>query len=168
MILGGGMSSRLFQEVREKHGLCYSIYSFHWGFSDTGVFGIHAATEKEDLTKLMPLILDQLKRAAEDISVEEADRARAQIRAGLMMSMESPASRAAQLARQVMLFGRPIENDELMERLLAISPERLRDLAERLFTSSQPTIAAVGAVDRVMSQEEISNYLGTKAAQAAE
>ncbi|MFK7903309.1 MAG: M16 family metallopeptidase [Nitratireductor sp.] len=164
MILGGGMSSRLFQEVREKHGLCYSIYSFHWGFSDTGVFGIHAATEKEDLNKLMPIILDELKRAADDISVEEVDRARAQIRAGLMMSLESPASRAAQLARQVMLFGRPIENDELMERLIAISPERLRDLAGRLFTSSTPTVAAVGAIDRVMGQEEISKYLGTKSA----
>lgn len=165
MILGGGMSSRLFQEVREKHGLCYSIYSFHWGFSDSGIFGVHAATETEDIPKLMPIILDELIRAADDIDTHEVDRARAQIRAGLMMSMESPASRATQLARQIMLFGRPVTNEELMDRLTAISPERIRDLAGRLFTQSTPTIAAVGSVDKVMKQAEIADYLGTKAAQ---
>lgn len=168
MILGGGMSSRLFQEVREKHGLCYSIYSFHWGFSDSGVFGIHAATETEDIPKLMPIILDELKRSADDISKHEVDRARAQIRAGLMMSMESPVSRATQLARQIMLFGRPVTNEELMERLTAISPERIRDLAGRLFTESIPTIAAVGSIDKVMRQDEIAQHLGHKKSVAAE
>ena len=168
MILGGGMSSRLFQEVREKHGLCYSIYSFHWGFSDTGVFGIHAATGAEDLLKLVPIVLDELKRAADDISIEEVNRARAQIRAGLMMSMESPASRATQIARQIILFGRPITNEELMERLLAISPERIRDLAGRLFTQSIPTVSAVGATGNVMRQDAISSYMGYQKANAAE
>ncbi|MBL1406038.1 MAG: peptidase M16 [Hyphomicrobiales bacterium] len=162
MILGGGMSSRLFQEVREKHGLCYSIYSFHWGFSDSGIFGVHAATETEDIPKLMPIILDELKRAAQDIDKHEVDRARAQIRAGLMMSMESPSSRATQLARQIMLFGRPVTNEELMDRLTAISTERITDLAGRLFTQSNPTIAAVGSVDKVMKQAEIADYLGSQ------
>jgi predicted Zn-dependent peptidase len=65
MILGGGMSSRLFQEVREKRGLCYSVYAFHWGFSDTGVFGIHAATGKEDIPELVPLLVKELHRAGD-------------------------------------------------------------------------------------------------------
>ena len=94
MILGGGMSSRLFQEVREKRGLCYSVYAFHWGFSDTGVFGVHAATGQSDLGELMPVILGELQKAGEKIDQAELDRARAQYRAGLMMSRESPASRA--------------------------------------------------------------------------
>ncbi|TGR96032.1 insulinase family protein, partial [Mesorhizobium sp. M2E.F.Ca.ET.209.01.1.1] len=98
MILGGGMSSRLFQEVREKRGLCYSVYAFHWGFSDTGIFGVHAATGQSDIAKLVPVIIDELQKAGESILQEELDRARAQYRAGLIMSAESPASRASQIA----------------------------------------------------------------------
>lgn len=158
-ILGGGMSSRLFQEVREKHGLCYSVYAFHWGFSDTGTFGIHAATGAEDVAKLIPVIVEELKRSAESISLEETNRARAQIRAHLLMSNESPAARAGQNARQSLLFGRLITNDELIERLDAISPERLRDLAQRLFFTNTPTVAAVGPVDDVCSQAEFSEML---------
>src|SRR5690606_38902176 len=81
MILGGGMSSRLFQEVREKRGLCYSVYAFHWGFSDTGIFGVHAATGKDDIAQLVPVVVGELRRAGEDISQEELNRARAQYRA---------------------------------------------------------------------------------------
>ena len=163
MILGGGMSSRLFQEVREKHGYCYSIYSFNWNFSDTGVFGVNAATEEEDLPRLVPVILDELLRAADDISEEEVNRARAQIRAGLMMSMESPSARAGAHARQLLLFGRTIPNEELMERLEAISADRLRELAGHLFTESAPTIAAVGKTAHVMDQETIASKLGSTA-----
>ena len=83
MILGGGMSSRLFQEVREKRGLCYAVYAFHWGFSDTGVFGIHAATGGEDVEALVPVILDEMDKVSQTIGSEEVARARAQIEAGL-------------------------------------------------------------------------------------
>lgn len=158
-VLGGGMSSRLFQEVREKRGLCYSVYAFHWGFSDTGTFGIHAATGAEDVAELVPVIVDELKHAAQSITIEETNRARAQIRAHLLMSNESPAARAGQNARQLLLFGRLITNEELMERLDAISPERLRDLAERLFIGTTPTIAAVGPIDAVPDQENLSQML---------
>lgn len=167
-ILGGGMSSRLFQEVREKHGLCYSISSFHWGFSDTGIFGIHAATGPEDLQELVTLILQELQRSSEDIIQEELDRARAQIRSGLLMSMESPAARAGQVARQILLFGRQIPNDELMERLDALSVERIRDLAGRIFHESTPTISAVGPVKNMPRLDEIKHRLGIKQSQAAE
>jgi len=167
-LLGGGMSSRLFQEVREKHGLCYSIYAFHWGFSDTGLFGIHAATENADIPKLIPVILEQLRFAGEEIRQEELNRARAQISAGLMMSLESPASRAGQIARQILLFGRPISNEELMERLNALTVERLRDLAARLFTKSTPTIAAIGPISHVPGQAEIADALGAPFSIAAQ
>lgn len=158
MILGGGMSSRLFQEVREKRGLCYSVYAFHWGFSDTGLFGVHAATGKEDIANLVPVILDELQNAGEGIQQDELDRARAQYRAGLVMSQESAASRASQIARQLMLYGRPIPMQELVERLSAITTRRLSDLAGRLFTA-KPTIAAIGPVGTLPPFEAIGDAL---------
>lgn len=145
-ILGGGMSSRLFQEIREIRGLCYSVYAYHWGFSDTGIFGVHAATGPEDLAELLPAIVEQLRITADHIDQAELDRARAQIRAGLMMSMESPSARAGQIARQLLLFGRHIPNEELMDRLNALSVERIKDLAGRLFEDSVPTLTAVGPI----------------------
>lgn len=158
MILGGGMSSRLFQEVREKRGLCYSVYAFHWGFSDTGVFGVHAATGRSDIAELVPVLIEELQRAGKDISQEELNRARAQYRAGLMMSRESAASRAGQIARQLLLFGRPIDTDELVDRLSKLTIERLTDLSSRLF-STRPTIAAVGPVSMLPAFETINDSL---------
>jgi predicted Zn-dependent peptidase len=160
MILGGGMSSRLFQEVREKRGLCYSVYSFHWGFSDTGVFGVHAASGQSDLAELVPVILGELQKAGESIDQAELDRARAQYRAGLMMSRESPASRASQIARQLLLYGRPIEMEELMDRLAGLTVERLADLSARLFTS-KPTVTAIGPVGTLAPFETIRDTLMT-------
>ena len=168
MILGGGMSSRLFQEVREKHGLCYSVSSFHWGFSDSGVFGVHAATGPEDLPELIDVIVKELQRAGDDIVQEELDRARAQIRSGLLMAQESPASRAGQIARQILLFGRKIPNEELMERLDALSVDRIRDLAGRIFHESMPTLTAVGPVGPLPKLEEVRGMLAGSRKQAAE
>ena len=159
-VLGGGMSSRLFQEVRERRGLCYAVYAFHWGFSDAGLFGVHAATGGEDVGELVPVLLDELRRAGDDIGAAEADRARAQVRAGLLMSGESPAARASQLARQTLLFGRVVPADELMERLEAITPERLRDLAARTF-AGEPTVAALGPVDALPTRDDIAARLAS-------
>ena len=158
MILGGGMSSRLFQEVREKRGLCYSVYAFHWGFSDTGIFGVHAATGKDDIAELVPVIVNELRRAGEDIGEDELNRARAQYRAGLMMSHESASARASQIARQMLLFGRPIGTEELVDRLSKLTVERLTDLSSRLF-STRPTVAAIGPVSALPSFEAIGDSL---------
>ncbi|MBC2884624.1 insulinase family protein [Ochrobactrum sp. CM-21-5] len=163
MVLGGGMSSRLFQEVREKRGLCYSVYAFHWGFSDTGLFGIHAATGRDELVELVPVIIGELHKAADSITMEEVDRARAQYRASLLMSQESAASRAGQIARQFLLYGRPVDNSELLDRLSLITPERLTDLAGRLFLDNKPTIAGVGPVGRLMSFDHLTDALSTSA-----
>lgn len=158
-ILGGGMSSRLFQEVREIRGLCYSVYAFHWGFSDTGIFGIHAATGGENLPELVPVIIDELRKSSERIDQQEIERSRAQIRAQLLMGQESPAARAGQIARQMMLYGRTIPNQEMMERLAGITTERLTDLAGRLFFDTAPTLSAIGPVDHLVSLDEIAGAL---------
>jgi predicted Zn-dependent peptidase len=152
------MSSRLFQEVRENRGLCYSVYAFHWGFSDTGVFGVHAATGQSDIAELVPVIVTELQKAGESVSIEELNRARAQYRAGLVMSAESAASRASQIARQILLFGRPIPKEELVERLSALTVERITDLSARLF-SSKPTVAAVGPIGTLPVYETIRDAL---------
>jgi len=158
MVLGGGMSSRLFQEVREKRGLCYSVYAFHWGFSDTGIFGVHAATGQGDIAKLVPVIMDELRKAGESITMEELNRARAQYRAGLMMSRESAASRASQIARQIMLYGKPIDMQEMIDRLANITTERLTDLSSRLF-STTPTVAGIGPVGGLAAYDDIRHML---------
>lgn len=158
MVLGGGMSSRLFQEVREKRGLCYSVYAFHWGFSDTGIFGVHAATSKSELRDLVPVIVNELQRAGEQILPEELNRARAQYRAGLVMSRESASSRASQIARQLLLYGRPVPMEELVERLSALTVDRLSDLSYRLF-SSKPTLTSIGPVKRLAAYDDVTASL---------
>lgn len=165
-VLGGGMSSRLFQEVREKRGLCYSVYAFHWAYSDTGLFGIHAATGKEDIAELMPVILDELKNISLNLSEAEVNRAKAQMRASLLMSLESPATRATQLARHLLLFGRCITPDEQVERINAVSVDNIKHVARQTFSTSRPTLSAIGPVANMMRIEDVLNHL--QITQAAE
>src|SRR6185436_19108403 len=101
--LGGGMSSRLFQEVREKRGLCYSIYTFHAPYADTGFFGLYTGTDPADAPEMMEVIND----AVETLTEAEIARAKAQMKAGLLMALESCSSRAEQLARHILAYGRP-------------------------------------------------------------
>jgi len=145
-ILGGGMSSRLFQEVREKRGLCYSVYSFHWAFADSGVFGVAAATGEEEVGALVPVVIDELRRATQTITDEEVVRVRNQIRAGLLMSLESPSARAGQLARQQILWGRPIPLQETVERIGRITAQRVKDIAEQIFSASEVSLAGIGPI----------------------
>jgi predicted Zn-dependent peptidase len=161
-VLGGGMSSRLFQEVREKRGLCYSIYAFHWSLSDSGVFGVHAATGPDDVEALMEVTVGELKRAARDITQDELDRARAQARAGLLMTLENPAARAGQIARQMQLYGRVIPIEELVAMLDAVALGTVRDLAGAIVSGSAPTIAAVGPTDGLVTSEALADALGAR------
>ena len=158
-ILGGGMSSRLFQEIREKRGLCYSVYSFHWAFADSGVFGVAAATGADEVADLVPVVLDELKRATENITDEEVIRVRNQIRAGLLMSLESPSARAGQLARQQILWGRPIPMQETVDRINAITAKRVQDIAEQIFTGGTPTLAGIGPIGNLADVEAIGEHL---------
>jgi len=166
-ILGGGMSSRLFQEVREERGLCYSVYAFHWGFSDSGLFGVHAATGAEDLEELIPVILTELAKAADGVEEQEINRSRAQVRSGLLMAQESPAARASQIARQMLLFGRPVSNIELMERLVNITPKRLSDLAGKLFFETPITVSAIGPIDKLLPLSDMAHALGQRGGRTA-
>jgi predicted Zn-dependent peptidase len=158
-ILGGGMSSRLFQEVREKRGLCYSVYAFHWAFADSGIFGVAASTGEDEVSELVPVVLDELRRATETISDEEVIRVRNQIRAGLLMSLESPSARAGQLARQQILWGRTIPLQETVDRINRITADRVRTIAGQIFSHGNVSLAGIGPVTRLPDAEAISARL---------
>jgi predicted Zn-dependent peptidase len=143
-VLGGGMSSRLFQEVREKRGLCYSVFAFSWSFADTGVFGIYAGTSPDDVAELMPVLSGELGRLGHDASEDEVARARAQIKAGLMMGLESSSSRSEQIARQYMIHGRVLPIGELIEKVDAVDAAAVRRYAGRLLSGPGLALSAIG------------------------
>jgi predicted Zn-dependent peptidase len=158
-ILGGGMSSRLFQEVREKRGLCYSVYAFHWAFADSGIFGVAASTGEDEVTDLLPVVLEELRRATETITEDEVLRVRNQIRAGLLMSLESPSSRAGQLARQQILWGRPIPLQETVDRINRITAERVKLIARQVFDNANVSLAGIGPVAKLPNYDAIASQL---------
>jgi predicted Zn-dependent peptidase len=145
-LFGGGMSSRLFQEVRERRGLCYSIYSSYWALADSGLFTIHAATGPDMMAKLIEVVSAELKRAAaEPPTQSEVARAKAQIKAGMLMGLESSSARAEYMARQLLLFDRLIDTKEVIARIEAVAPEAVRTLAAGLMSACKPSITVVGA-----------------------
>jgi predicted Zn-dependent peptidase len=145
-LFGGGMSSRLFQEVRERRGLCYSIYSSYWALADAGLFAVHAATGPELMASLIEVVAGELRRAAaESPAQSEVARAKAQIKAGMLMGLESSSARAEYMARQLLLFDRLIDTKEIVARIEAVTPEAVRDLAARLVSQSKPSVTVVGA-----------------------
>ncbi|AWL98969.1 M16 family metallopeptidase [Bradyrhizobium amphicarpaeae] len=144
-ILGGGMSSRLFQEVREKRGLCYSIYSFHAPYTDTGFFGLYTGTDPADAPEMMEVVVDIMNDSVETLTEAEIARAKAQMKAGLLMALESCSSRAEQLARHVLAYGRPQTVEELVGRIDAVSVESTRDAARALLSRSRPAVVALGS-----------------------
>lgn len=147
-LLGGGMSSRLFQEVREKRGLCYSIYSSAWGMSDTGLLSVHASTGPQSLTELVGVVREELLRSvSQQPDAREIQRAKAQLKTGLAMSLESSVSRAEQMARQLLAFGRLLTAEELYDRVDTVTAASARDAAERILTGSTAAVALVGAGD---------------------
>jgi predicted Zn-dependent peptidase len=148
-VLGGGMSSRLFQEVREKRGLAYSVFAYSWSFADTGILGVYAGTAPDDLAELMPVIAGEISRLGEDASEEETSRAKAQMKAGLLMGLESSSSRAEQIARQYAVHGRVLPIDEMIANVDQVDAAAVRRFASRFLgsNSSAPAIAAVGPLD---------------------
>ena len=156
--VGGGMSSRLFQQVREERGLAYSIYSFHWPYADTGLFGFYAATAPGDVAELMPVALDCLREAADTLSEAEMDRAKAQMKVAQLTALESSSARAEQIARQHLFYGRVLPREEIIGRIDALSLEEVR-LAGHRALSTAPTLAAIGDVSKVMTRARIAERL---------
>lgn len=158
-LVGGGMSSRLFQEIREERGLAYTVHAFHWSYADTGLFGFYAGLGAEDAADILPVALDVLHEAAETADEREVARAQAQMKAGLLMSFEQPAARADHHARHQLAHGRPLDVAEIVAKIEAVTVEATRK-AGRALLASGPTLAAIGPIKRLTPAEKLADRLG--------
>lgn len=155
-VLGGGMSSRLFQEVREKRGLCYSVFSFGTSYEDVGQLGIYAATSPDHTPELIDVTSKVMLSMGEQVSDKEVARAKAQLKTSLVMNLESASARADQIARQFLAFGHIPEMSTLVSRIEAVKPEDVRILAQDIFTQSRPSLSAVGQLATLESYNDIA------------
>ncbi len=146
--LGGGMSSRLFQEIREERGLAYSITSYHTGYRDVGAFVVYAGTGPQTSREVVRLTLAELARARESLTADEVARAKESLKGSLMLDLETPGSRMSKLARSEQYFGRQITLDEIIADVDAVRTEDARRLAAQLFDPARMTLVAIGPFDQ--------------------
>ncbi|MDM7255166.1 MAG: pitrilysin family protein [Paracoccus sp. (in: a-proteobacteria)] len=157
--LGGGMSSRLFQKIREERGLCYTIFAQSGFHDDTGMMTIYAGTSPEDIADLATLTIDEMRRAAVDMTEAEVARARAQIKAGLLMGLESPSGQAERMARTLAIWGRVPDVTEVAERIDAVDVAAVRAHAESLIARARPALALYGPVAAAPAREALAERL---------
>ena len=158
-IMGGGMSSRLFQQVREKHGLVYSVYSSHAGYADEGQFEIYAGTGPDKLQKLIPVLCDEVQKITQDqVSEDELNRAKSQLRAGILMGRESMLSRANRQAKHMISFGKDFDLSQLLTKIDVVQVEDIQKMAQQIF-ATKPTLAALGPLEKLESYDKIQSRL---------
>jgi len=157
-LLGEGMSSKLFQEIREKRGLVYSISSFAFPFTDTGLFGIYAGTGEKQIEELIPVLCDELKNSPDSISEKEINKGKAQLKAGLLMSRERADSRCRTAANQLLCFNRVIEPEEITEKINNVTKETVQRIATNILKTPL-TIASIGPIKKLEFLDKIHNRL---------
>ena len=145
-ILGEGMSSRLFQEVREKRGLVYSVYSFTSNYKDAGLFGMYAATSPSKVIELLDVAYEEVQKMRKGISTKEFNRTKAQFKSGLLMSLESTSSTCDQIASQTVLFDKPVAMQDVLKKIDAVTIDEIEAYTDQLL-ASRPTLISVGAAD---------------------
>ena len=160
-LYGGGMSSRLFQQVREERGLCYSIFSFAQMFSDAGVFGLYAGTAAEDVDEMLSLSCKALHDMKHDITDDEVERGKSQMRAGILMGQESVSGMTESMARQLLLFGNVRTADEIAQSVSELNKDDVVRVIERLTADTAPALSLIGPSDAVMSNDDIRQLLAS-------
>jgi len=155
---GGGMSSRLFQEIREKRGLVYAIQSFVHGYRDGGLFGIYAGTGEEEAAELVPALCEEAIRLGNGLTPIELNRAKAQMKAGLLMSLESTSARCEQLAQHLLIHGTPFDPPEMVRRIEAVDDAAIHRVVAR-WRSAPPTLAALGPLSRLEEFDRLRTRL---------
>jgi predicted Zn-dependent peptidase len=167
--LGGGTSSRLFQEAREKRGLCYSIYAFSNGFQDSGFLGVYAGTGEAEAAEISAVIAGEMEAIAGNLTDAEVARARAQLKVSLLMGLERPGTRAEQIAGQLFALGKVQTAAEIVAQLDAIDAVAVKRFAARVMQDGAPAIAAVGPIGKLESHQNFARRFGGKSmASAAE
>lgn len=157
-LLGDGMSSRLFQEIREKRGLVYTISCSSYGYMDSGHFNIYAGTGSDQVKELLPVVCEQLRLLPNTLTSEEISRAKAQLKASLMMGLEGTTNRCERLANQMLMYGRPRTSAEIVQAIDQVTKENLSAVANKIFRS-HPTFAALGPIEHVMPFEKVCEQL---------
>lgn len=158
--LGGGMSSRLFQEIRENRGLCYSIYAFANSFVDGGMIGVYAGTGESEAGEISALVAEQMVALAFTATAEEIARAKAQLRSGLLMGLERPSARAEQIAAHLLAYGRVVPLAEIRAKLEAVDVGEVRRFGEKLLTTARPALAAIGPVGKLERYDSFARRFG--------
>src|SRR5436190_20518586 len=151
---GGGMSFRLFQEIREKRGLVYAIHYFVHGYRDGGLFGIYAGTGEDEAAELLPVLCEEAIKLQDGLTPIELSRAKAQMKAALLMSLESTSARCEQLAQHLLIYGTPFDPPDMVRRIEAVDDAAIRRVAAR-WRSAPPTLAALGPLSRLESYEKL-------------
>jgi predicted Zn-dependent peptidase len=166
-LFGGGMSSRLFQEIRENRGLCYAIYSTVWGLRDAGMLAVHAATAPDKVEQLSAIVAAELADLADKgPGAAELQRSSAQLKAGLLMALESSSVRAEQMARHLLTHGELIPSQELVARVDAVTRTAVRDVASRI-ANAAPTVAVVGSGKKSNAQAQRTAAIMSRSADSA-
>jgi predicted Zn-dependent peptidase len=158
--LGGGMSSRLFQEAREKRGLCYSIYAFAHSAKDSGTIGVYAGTGEAEAAEISAVVAGEMALLAEGATETEVARAKAQLKSSLLMGLERPGSRAEQIAGQMFALGRVLTVEEMVSKLDAVDATEVRRFASRIMQSPNPAIAAIGPIAKLERYETFAGRFG--------
>jgi predicted Zn-dependent peptidase len=156
------MSSRLFQEVREKRGLCYSVFSYGTAYEDVGQLGVYAATSPEHTPELIDVVANVMLSVGRDVTLKEVDRAKAQLKTSLVMNLESASARADQIARQFLAFGEVPTVSTLVNRIELVGAEDVRILAEDVFNGHKPSLSAVGQLSGLSSYADIAARFAAK------
>lgn len=157
-LLGGGMSSRLFQEVREKRGLVYSIFSFHSAYMDDGQFGIYAGTGSDEIAEVIPVVCEEVQKLAGTLTDEELTRAKAQLKSTMLMGRESMMARADQQAKHLFYYKGAYDVESVIQEIDAVKVSSVQKIAQHIF-SSRPTLAALGPLEKLEEYEHISERL---------
>lgn len=147
VLLGGGMSSRLFQEIREKRGLCYRIDADNTSSYDTGIFEIYCAVSPDKVNESIKAIIEELKRTTEKITEEDCKRAITKLKSSILMNKESNSSRAQKNASNLLSYGKIITTEELIEEIESVNIKKLKNVMESILIKSKPTIALLGKID---------------------
>jgi predicted Zn-dependent peptidase len=156
---GGGMSSRLFQEIREKRGLVYTIHSFAHSYRDGGLFGIYAGTGENEATELVPVLCDETMRLTDGFTDAELGRAKAQMKAGLLMSLESTGARCEQMAQYMLIHGTLFDPADMVQKIEAVDNAAIQRVVAK-WRSAPPTLAALGPVGDLESFDKMRARLG--------
>ncbi|HEX4304173.1 MAG TPA: pitrilysin family protein [Rhizomicrobium sp.] len=159
--LGGGTSSRLFQEARERRGLCYAISAFAQASKDAGTIGIYTGTGEAEAADIAGVVAGEMEKLAESANDAEVSRAKAQMRSGLLMGLERPGQRAEQIAGQMFSYGHLLTTEELTAKLDAVDTAAVRAFGARIMEGGSPAIAAVGPVSKLESHAAFARRFGT-------